>query len=119
MTTYVRYFCPHCAKEQYFFTLKPLTTSRWRSRKCRKKFRLDAPGIASTWASAIGLWSMPVAYVATVIACLLAASPGEILTALAAGFLLMGPLMMLCSLILFGIVGYFIGLIYAFIAITK
>ena len=115
----IHYYCPYCDKEQFFFTFKPNTTDQWRCRKCRKKFRLDAGGIAATWASAVGLWSMPVVYPVAVVACLLTAGPGELPTAILAGLFCIGPLAMLASLLLFAIVGLCAGYVYALAVINK
>jgi hypothetical protein len=115
----IHYYCPYCEKEQFFFTFKPNTTDRWRCRKCRKKFRLDAGGIAATWASAIGLWSMPVAYPVAVLAITLAAPPGELPAAILGGLFCAGPVAMLCSLLIFAIIGLLIGYVYALTAVKK
>jgi hypothetical protein len=44
--TTITYYCPHCGKVLWLFSLKPTFTDKWRCSKCRKKFVLDEGAIA-------------------------------------------------------------------------
>jgi len=66
-TRTTKYYCPHCRKSQWLFSLKPVATDRWTCTKCDQPFRLDMKAIAHSWLNTITFWSLfPLALLLTV-----------------------------------------------------
>ena len=125
---YTIYFCPRCKKRQHFFSWIPILNPEWTCRRCGQTCQINASRVGTNWCYGFALWSMPVTFVLAVpvlfIGLLIDSMHKPVplpllLERLIGGPLVIGLIFAVGAVVPGLLLGFFAGLIYGAIAISR